>query len=86
MIVFLWVVGALLVAALALFMAYASTVGGLGVLTGSRYERCPICGHHGLVHEGRLHPACNCRPSPGMRLVHLVHSDHAGGRLRHHSR
>lgn len=78
MVVFIWVIGALLVAALASFMAYASTIGGLGVLTHSRYERCPRCGHHGLVHEGRLHPVdCPHRGSHRLdgaqRLLHLPH-------------
>ena len=83
MVVLLWVIGALLVAGLALFMAYASTVGGLGVLTQSRYERCPICGHHGLVHEGRLHPA-TCPPPAGRRLSRLVHTGHATLHLPRH--
>lgn len=82
MVVFLWVIGALLVAALASFMAYASTVGGLGVLTRSRYERCPRCGHHGLVRQGRLHPG-SCPPAAGHRLARLAHGGH-GLHLPHH--
>lgn len=75
--VFLWVIGAIVLAALLMFSAYAATVGGLGVVSSSRYERCPICGHHGLVHQGRLHPAA-CPPSHSLRLAHLVHTDHRG--------
>lgn len=55
MIVFLWVVGAVLVGALMTFTTWAATVGGLAAVTDSRYERCPRCGHHGLVHTGHLH-------------------------------
>lgn len=75
--VFLWVIGALMIAVLMLFAAYAMTVGGLGLVTRSRYERCPLCGHHGLVHEGRLHPT-SCPPSATVRLAHLAHVGHHG--------
>ena len=78
MIIFLWVAGAILIGAMLVFAAYASTVGGMGVLTQSSYERCPRCGHHGLVHGGRLHPAV-CPPSHSVRVGHLVHAGH--GRL-----
>ena len=55
MIVFLWVAGAILVAALMTFTAWASLVGGVAAVSDSRYERCPRCGHHGLVRGGALH-------------------------------
>lgn len=82
MIIFLWVIGAVLVASLMLFMAYASTIGGVGIVTRSRYERCPHCGHHGLVHEGQLHAAA-CPPSASSRVGRLVHSGH-GLHFGHH--
>ncbi len=76
--IFLWVIGALVVAGLMAFTAYAATVGGLGVVTDSRYERCPHCGHHGLVHQGRLHPT-DCPGRTTLRLAHVVHR-HPGRR------
>lgn len=76
MVLFLWVIGGILIGAMMLFMAYASIVGGLGAITDSRYERCPHCGHHGLVHEGRLH-ALDCPPSAASRVARLAHSGHA---------
>jgi hypothetical protein len=29
------------------FATWAAVIGGLGVLTGARFERCPLCHHHG---------------------------------------
>ncbi len=55
MVVFLWVAGAILVAALMSFTTWAALVGGVAALSDSRYERCPRCGHHGLVQAGKLH-------------------------------
>lgn len=55
MVIFLWAVAVVITGALMAFTAWASTVGGLAVITDSRYERCPRCGHHGLVHAGTLH-------------------------------
>ncbi len=55
MIVFLWVAGTILVAALMSFTTWAALVGGVAALSDSRYERCPRCGHHGLVQGGQLH-------------------------------
>jgi hypothetical protein len=37
------------------FATWAAVIGGLGVLTGARFERCPLCHHHGLVNGARLH-------------------------------
>lgn len=83
MVVFLWVIGAILISALALFMAYASTVGGLGVLTRSSFERCPHCGRHGLVHGGRLHSSA-CPPSTAHRVGRIVHDRYDRIHLHHH--
>ncbi len=55
MVVFLWIAGAVLLGALMTFTAWASIVGGLAAVSDSRYERCPRCGHHGLVQQGGLH-------------------------------
>lgn len=83
MIILLWALGIALIAGMMVFMAYASTMGGVGVLTQSRYERCPQCGHHGLVHEGRLHPAA-CPESASIRVSHLLHAGHGRIHIRHH--
>lgn len=69
--VFLWVVVVALAVLLFCFTVYAFEVGGLGVLTGARFERCPRCGRHGLAAGGRLHPdGCPHRPHR-QRLRHL---------------
>ncbi len=45
------------------FAAWAAFIGGLGVLTGARWERCPHCHHYGLVSVGDLHER-GCPPRP----------------------
>lgn len=80
MIILLWVAGSVLIALLLLFTAYASTVGGIGVLSGYRYQRCPRCGRHGLVRGMVLHDQV-CPVSASDRVADLVHG---GVHLRHH--
>lgn len=67
MIVFLWAIATILVAALMAFTAWASMVGGVAAVTDSWYERCPRCGHHGLAHRGSLHDH-GCPPHHAHRL------------------
>lgn len=55
MIVFLWVVVGVLGVLVFSFSVYAFAEGGLGILEGARFERCPRCGRHGLAVSGRLH-------------------------------
>ena len=83
MVVFLWVIGAAMIAGLMLFMAYASTVGGLGILTRSSFERCPRCGRHGLVHTGLLQGGV-CPPSTAGRIGRVVHDGYDRVHLGHH--
>ena len=35
-------------------------IGGLGVLTGARFQRCPRCGHYGLLTTQGLRPVRDC--------------------------
>lgn len=86
MVILLWAAGVILIGAMMAFMTYASTVGGMGVLTDSRYERCPRCGRHGLVHEGQLH-ARGCPAASGWHVAGLLNPAralHSGMHLRHH--
>jgi hypothetical protein len=69
--VFLWVVVLALGVALFLFSVYAFAEGGLGLLTGARFERCDRCGRHGLAGQGRLHARGCPHPSYRQRLRHL---------------
>ena len=73
--VFLWVVVVALGVALFAFSVYAFAEGGLGMLEGARFERCPRCGRHGLVARGRLRWRL---PAP---LVRLASAPPAGGRF-----
>lgn len=73
MIVFLWVAAIILVAALMTFTTWASLVGGVAALTDTRFERCPRCGHHGLVHGTTLH-AGGCPEHHTHRLPVRRHS------------
>ncbi len=75
MVILLWVAGGIMIGAMMAFMAYASAVGGVGALTDSRYERCPRCGHHGLVHTGQLHDR-SCPPRTGAQAASLLHRGH----------
>ena len=60
--VFLWVVVVALGVALFAFSVYAFAEGGLGMLEGARFERCPRCGRHGA---GGARPAARWRlPAP----------------------
>jgi hypothetical protein len=38
----------------------AAWIGGLGVLTGARFERCSQCGHYGLLTNQGLGPVQGC--------------------------
>lgn len=69
--VFLWVVLAALAMALFGFTVYAFAEGGLGIVSGARFERCPRCGRHGLVTQGRIHIDGCPHPSNRRRLRHL---------------
>ena len=82
--VFLWVAVVALAVALFGFTVYASAVGGMGILERARFERCPSCGHHGLVVDDRIH-AQGC-PHRSLRqgLRHIWHAWSAGLHLGHH--
>lgn len=73
MVVFLWVAGVILVAGVMGATTYIFTVGGLGVATDSRYERCPRCGHHALVHDGSVHDH-GCPPERHPVIHAHIHS------------
>lgn len=78
-----WTVMVILGGSLMAFSAYAAITGGIGAVGGARYERCPKCGHHGLVIRGTLHPF-GCPPSPVLRLAHAVYEPSHGGHYRHY--
>jgi len=82
--VLLWVAVVALGLLLFGFTVYASAIGGLGILEGARFERCPRCGRHGLVVQGRIH-AQGC-PHRSLRqgLRHIWHAWSAGLHLGHH--
>lgn len=84
MTVLLWVVVFVLGGALMAFTAYAAVVGGIGALSGGRFERCPRCGRHGLAVTGALHPdGCPPHHYPDRR-AHPWHGWPQGVHLRHH--
>ncbi len=68
-----WTVGVVLLGVLLSFTAYAAIVGGIGVLTGGRYVRCPRCGRHGLCWGGRLHERGCPDPGPAHQAVRVAH-------------
>ena len=82
--VFLWVVVVALGVALFAFSVYAFAEGGLGMLEGARFERCPRCGRHGLVARGRLHAGGCPHPWYGWPLRHLREVGSGGLHLGHH--
>jgi hypothetical protein len=82
--VFLWVVVLALGLVLFGFMMYAFAVGGLGVLEGARFERCPRCGHHGLVVDGRIHAQGCPHRSYRQALRHQWQAWSTGLHLGHH--
>ena len=84
MIVFLWVAVGLLGVLLFSFSVYAFAEGGLGLLEGARFERCPRCSRHGLTVGGRLHPEGCPHPPYRQRFRHLLASRSAGLHPRHH--
>jgi hypothetical protein len=69
--VLLWMVLVGVALVLFAFSAYAFAEGGLGILSGARFERCPRCGGHGLVVHGRIHAQGCPHPSYRQRLRHL---------------
>jgi hypothetical protein len=69
--VFVWVVVMALGVVLFIFSVYAFAEGGLGLLKGARFERCPRCGGHGLVVRGALHAGGCPHTSYHRRLRHL---------------
>lgn len=69
--VFLWVVVVALGLVLFAFSVYAFAEGGLGILSGARFERCTRCGRHGLAVGGQLHARGCPHPSYRQRLRHL---------------
>ena len=66
---------ALLVIGSVAFAIWAIYVGGMSVLAGARFERCPSCHHHGLVLAGDLHGDGCPRGYSASRLPiwHLAH-------------
>ena len=81
---FLWVVLVALGLVLFGFTVYAFAEGGLGLLSGARFERCPRCGRHGLVVRGQLHPRGCPHPSYRQRLRHSWETWSAGLHIGHH--
>ena len=80
----LWVIVFVLGGMLMAFTAYAAIVGGIGALTGGRFERCPDCGRHGLSTTGQVHPH-GCPPRHYSEpLAHLWHRWPHDAHLRHH--
>jgi len=72
----LWLVAITLSAALLVAATWAAVVGGLGALTGARFERCSRCGRHGLIRRGQLHPG-GCPPARyAVWLAHVWHDGH----------
>jgi hypothetical protein len=71
MTVLLWFVVVAVGVALFGFSVYAFAEGGLGLLSGARFERCAVCGRHGLVVRGPLHAGGCPHPSYRQRLRHL---------------
>jgi hypothetical protein len=84
MAVFLWVVVVGLGVVLFAFSVYAFAEGGLGILSGARFERCPRCGRHGLAGPGRLHARGCPHPSYRQRLRHLREVGLGNLHLGHH--
>lgn len=56
MAVFSWTAVIVIGAALGGFTTYAAVLGGIGALTGGRFDRCARCGRHGLTVGGTVHP------------------------------
>ncbi len=81
--VFLWVVGVALAVVLFGFTVYAFAMGGLGTLEGARFERCPRCGRHGLVVQGRIRAQGCPHLSYRQRLRHWWDTWSAGLHLGH---
>jgi hypothetical protein len=80
----LWLVAVVLSGALLAATTFAALVGGLGALTGGRFERCSHCGRHGLATGGPLH-GNGCPPHRySDRLAHLRHDGWSGLHLPHH--
>jgi hypothetical protein len=82
--VILWVVVVAVGLVLFAFTIYASAMGGLGILEGARFERCPRCGHHALVEDGRIHAQGCPHRSYRQGLRHLRNAWSAGLHPGHH--
>lgn len=82
--VFLWLVVGALAALLFAFSVYAFEVGGVGLISGARYERCPRCGHHGLARGKALHEHDCPHPAYRERLRQLQERLPGGLHPRHH--
>jgi hypothetical protein len=68
--VWLWV-GVVLLGWLLAFTVCAFLEGELGGLSGARVRRCPRCGRHGLVANGRPHARGCPHPWYLQRMRHL---------------
>jgi hypothetical protein len=80
----LWAVVLILGGTLMAVTTWAAVVGGIGALSGARFERCPRCGRHGLSQRGVLHPD-RCPPQRySERLAHRWHGWPHGLHPRHH--
>lgn len=82
--VFLWFVVVALGLALFAFSVYAFGMGGLGLLSGSRFERCPRCGRHGLATRGGVHALGCPHPPYRQRVRHFWESSSGALHLGHH--
>jgi hypothetical protein len=81
---FLWAVVLIVGGVLMAFTTYAAVVGGIGALSGGRFERCPRCGRHGLSVRAPLHPD-GCPPHRYLDpLAHLWHGWRHGVHVRHY--
>jgi hypothetical protein len=84
MTVMLWTVVFILGGTLMAVTTWAAMVGGIGALSGGRFERCPRCGRHGLSTIGPLHPDGCPPPRFSNQLAHQWHHWPHGAHLRHH--
>lgn len=79
-----WVVIVVVAGGLMAFTTYAAIMGALGAVFGTRFERCPRCGRHGLVLDGPLHPYGCPHPSSATGLSHIWHALPHDLHVRHH--
>jgi hypothetical protein len=74
----MWTIAFILAGLLLAVTTYCLAIGLLAAVSGSRFERCPTCGRHGLTDGAGPHPD-GCPDDLWAHVVHLVR--HASARI-----